>query len=58
MTDISAGGIAAPESPVQLELTSPLAVARWRPIVNWILAIPQFVVLWVLGIVLEVLAII
>jgi roadblock/LC7 domain-containing protein len=45
-------------SPVTLELTSPLEVARWRPIVNWILAIPQLIVLYVLNIVLQVLAII
>jgi hypothetical protein len=41
----SAGGY-----PVTLELTSPLGVARWRPLVNWLLAIPQWIVLYFLQI--------
>jgi hypothetical protein len=41
--------------PVSLDLTSPLEVARWRPLVNWLLAIPQFVVLYVLGIIAAIL---
>jgi Domain of unknown function (DUF4389) len=47
---------AIPDSPMRLELDRPLEVARWRPIVNWLLAIPQLVVVYVLGIVLNVLA--
>ena len=43
------------EYPVQLGLEAPLEVARWRPLVHWILAIPHFVVLYVLSIVLGVL---
>ena len=42
-------------SPVLLTLDAPLEITRWRPLVNWLLAIPQFVVLWALQIVLEVL---
>lgn len=42
--------------PVQLDLEAPLEVARWRPLVHWILAIPQFIVLYVLQLVLGVLA--
>jgi hypothetical protein len=34
--------------PLQLELDAPLKVARWRPLVHWLLAIPQFLVLYVL----------
>jgi roadblock/LC7 domain-containing protein len=41
--------------PVSLDLTSPLEVQRWRPLVNWLLAIPQFIVVGVLGVVAEVL---
>lgn len=41
--------------PVQLDLEAPLEVARWRPLVHWLLAIPHIVVLYVLGIVLAVL---
>lgn len=39
-----------PAYPLQLELDSPLKVARWRPIVHGILAFPHFVVLWGLNI--------
>jgi roadblock/LC7 domain-containing protein len=60
MTDATpaAPGYDRVPSPVTLELDAPLEVARWRPIVNWILAIPQFIVVYALNIVLEVLAII
>ena len=30
--------------PVRLDLEAPLTIARWRPLVNWILAIPQFII--------------
>jgi hypothetical protein len=36
--------------PVQLDLEAPLEVARWRPFVHWLLAIPHFLVLYFLGI--------
>jgi hypothetical protein len=44
--------------PLQLELDAPVTVARWRPIVQWFLAIPHFVVLYVLAIVQRVVFII
>jgi hypothetical protein len=44
--------------PVQVDLDAPLEVARWRPLVHWILAIPQIIVLDVLGSVLGVLGLI
>lgn len=42
--------------PVQLELESPLEVARWRPLVQWFLAIPQLVVVYIVNSVLGALA--
>ena len=30
--------------PARLDLESPLDVARWRPLVNWLLAIPQLLI--------------
>jgi hypothetical protein len=44
--------------PVQLALDAPLTVARWRVIGNLILAIPHFVILLVLSLVLNVVTII
>lgn len=44
--------------PLQLELDAPVAIARWRPIVQWFLVIPHFVVLYVLAIVQRVVFII
>jgi roadblock/LC7 domain-containing protein len=44
--------------PVQVELNRPYEVANWRPLVNWLLAIPQLIIVYVLGIVFEVLALI
>lgn len=35
--------------PVSLDLKAPLEVARWRPLVHWLLAVPHFFVLWALG---------
>ncbi len=35
--------------PVSLDLEAPLRIARWRPLVQWLLAIPHFVVLYALG---------
>jgi hypothetical protein len=42
--------------PVQVELESPLEVARWRPLVHWLLAIPQLVVVYIVNSVLGLLA--
>lgn len=44
--------------PVQLDLDAPLEVARWRPLVNWLLALPHVVVLYVLQTVFAVLAVV
>jgi hypothetical protein len=44
--------------PVQLELESPLAVARWRPLVHWLLAIPQLFVVYIVNSVLGLLALV
>jgi Domain of unknown function (DUF4389) len=35
--------------PVTVDLKAPLEVARWRPLVHWLLAVPHFFVLWALG---------
>jgi hypothetical protein len=40
--------------PLQLDLDAPITVARWRPLVHWLLAIPQVIVLYALGIVQSV----
>jgi hypothetical protein len=40
--------------PLQLELDAPDHIARWRPLVHWLLAIPQVIVLYALGIVQSV----
>jgi len=40
--------------PVTLELDAPLEVARWRPLVHWLLSIPYYIVLYVLQIALGV----
>src|ERR1700733_16282370 len=37
--------------PMQMNLEAPDKVARWRPLVHWLLAIPQLIVLYALGIV-------
>jgi hypothetical protein len=44
--------------PVQMDLEAPLEVARWRPWVQWFLAIPHIAVLYVLGAVLSVLGLV
>ena len=42
--------------PATLTFDPPEKVANWRPLVNWILAIPHFIVLYALNIVSEVAA--
>jgi hypothetical protein len=37
--------------PATFTFDPPEKVANWRPLVNWLLAIPHFVVLWALGLV-------
>jgi Domain of unknown function (DUF4389) len=44
--------------PVQLELEAPLEVARWRPLVHWLLGIPHLIVVQILGYVQCVLVVI
>jgi hypothetical protein len=44
--------------PVSLAFDPPEGVARWRPLVAWLLAIPHFIVLYVLGLVAGVCALI
>jgi hypothetical protein len=44
--------------PVQLDLDAPLEIARWRPLVHWLLAIPHFVVLYLLQLALGILAVV
>jgi hypothetical protein len=42
--------------PINLDVQVPERIARWRPLVQWILAIPLFIVVYVLRIVAEVCA--
>jgi hypothetical protein len=35
--------------PIALEFDGGLDVQNWRPLVNWLLSIPHWIVLWVLG---------
>ncbi len=44
--------------PLQLELDAPATIARWRPIVQWLLVIPHLVVLYALALVQRVVLII
>jgi hypothetical protein len=46
---------AEPFYPVVLELDAPLEVARWRPLVHWLLGIPQLIVAGILNQVFELL---
>lgn len=40
-----------PAYPVRLEVDYPPRVARWRPLLNWLLAIPVFIGVFVVGII-------
>ena len=44
--------------PAALDIQSPERIARWRPLVQWLLAIPHLVVVWLLGYVSGVISII
>jgi Domain of unknown function (DUF4389) len=44
----------SPPSAIHLDLNAPLTVARWRVIGNPIMAIPHFILLYILGLVLNV----
>src|SRR6476660_8168919 len=47
-----------PSYPATLTFDPPEKIANWRPLVAWLLAIPHFIVLYVLGLVAEVVGII
>jgi hypothetical protein len=51
VTDISQTGEGTPRAPVHLDFVGPLEVNRWRPLFHWLIAIPHYFVLWLLGIV-------
>ena len=51
-------GSPSPSYPLQLDLEAPDKIARWRPLVHWLLIIPHVVVLYVLAIVQRVVLII
>jgi len=36
---------------VQFSFDAPERIARWRPLVHWLLAIPHFIIVYALGIV-------
>jgi Domain of unknown function (DUF4389) len=42
--------------PLNLEVTSPAQIARWRPLLNWLLVIPPLVLLVIYSIGLEILS--
>ena len=44
--------------PVSLELMAPEQIARWRPLVHWLLAIPYYIVLYILQIAQSVVTIV
>lgn len=54
MSDISLSVTAESSYPVRLEFIGGHEVNRWRPLFHWLLAIPHFVVLWILGFVASV----
>lgn len=35
--------------PAALDIESPERIARWRPLVQWLLALPHMVIVWLLG---------
>ena len=48
----------SPAYPATFEVDHPERITNWKPLVQWLLAIPHFIVLYALGIVSEVVAII
>lgn len=40
--------VSPPVHPVQVDLDAPLAMERWRPFVNWLLAVPHWLVVYAL----------
>ncbi len=47
-----------PGQPVTFAFDAPDRVANWRPLVNWLLAVPHYIVLYALQILAEVIALI
>ena len=43
--------------PITLTFDTPEKIARWRPLVHWLLAIPHFIILYVIGIIAFVLTV-
>lgn len=50
--------VAPGEYPARFTFDAPERVANWRPLVHWLLVIPHVIVMYVLGIVAEVIAVI
>lgn len=40
--------------PATLDVDGPIEITRWRPLVQWLLAIPHLIILWFLGFVLGI----
>lgn len=56
MTTADPTTAAAPDAyPLRLGFEAPLEVTRWRPLLHWLMAIPHWIILYVLGIVTSVL---
>jgi hypothetical protein len=54
VTDAPSAGPAESHGPVRLDLSGPNEINRWRPLFQWLLAIPHFLILWVLGVLASV----
>jgi len=44
--------------PVSYEIDSPLKIARWRPLVQWLMAIPHFFVMYLIALVAQIVVVI
>jgi Domain of unknown function (DUF4389) len=63
MTDTTAGGDAFPAPggdvyPIHFDIDVPGRIANWRPLVHWLLAIPQLIVAYLLSAVASIIAIV
>jgi uncharacterized protein DUF4389 len=47
--NLGAGSAGTPDYPATFRFDAPEKVANWRPVVNWLLAIPHFMILWALS---------
>ncbi|HEY3140610.1 MAG TPA: DUF4389 domain-containing protein [Acidimicrobiales bacterium] len=50
--------VASSPYPASFTVDSPEKIARWRPLVQWLLAIPHLIILYALGVVSQVVAIV